>query len=163
MDILSKDLLVSLLNYNSYTGVFNWIKRNQNVAGYTRDTGYVKIKVQGKEYFAHRLVWLFVHGRMPTNEIDHINGIRNDNRLANLREATGSQNQRNRAINKNNTSGYTGIYWQEKTKKFRVCFKINGKRISAGSFSKIEHAILARKKAYSDNGFHKNHGRKNTY
>lgn len=84
--------------------------------------GYVQIKISGKLYHAHRLAWLYVYGYMPEKEIDHINRIRDDNRIANLREATSQLNSLNTGIYKNNTSGSKGIYYNKRAKSGRHRF-----------------------------------------
>jgi hypothetical protein len=99
--ITQKELLENLL-YNKDTGVFtrkislNTKVKVGDVAGGKDTKGYVCIRVVGKTYKAHRLAWLYVYGNIPIAEIDHINGIKDDNRIANLRDVTKSVNQQNR-------------------------------------------------------------------
>ncbi len=91
-------------------------------AGYikpgTRSTGggyrIVSIPVRRQKIRAHRLVWMWVHGEWPTGELDHINGNRDDNRIANLRLATVHQNRTNRGMLTNNKSGYKWVHWDKK-------------------------------------------------
>ncbi|MDA6380520.1 HNH endonuclease signature motif containing protein [Escherichia coli] len=71
------------------------------------------IMINGKAYPAHRLAWLIVYGTMPDGFIDHINRVRTDNRISNLRLVTHSENMQNRKIQKNNKSGYRGVSWDE--------------------------------------------------
>ena len=93
--------LKEVLGYDAKTGVFVWryvrkgMSSNRSlVAGMPRKVrGYRYIRIDGQLYAAHRLAWLYIHGRWPVDQIDHINGIRDDNRLVNLREATNGQNQ----------------------------------------------------------------------
>jgi len=80
----------------------------------------------GKQHKAHRLIWLYVYGEMP-KEIDHINGDRQDNRLENLRSVTRSQNQFNKAMAQNNTSGYRGVSWHKKSQQWVIRVCANGK------------------------------------
>jgi hypothetical protein len=99
--ITQKELLENLL-YDKDTGVFtrkislNTRVKVGDVAGGKDTKGYVCIRVVGKTYKAHRLAWLYVYGNIPIAEIDHINGIKDDNRIANLRDVTKSVNQQNR-------------------------------------------------------------------
>lgn len=108
--------LRSRFAYSEESGIFTY-KDNlsgQNiqagdVAGYVRDNGYRYICVGNRQYSAHRLVWLYAYGQWPSRLIDHKNGDKSDNRIANLREATVSQNLSNGKIRSNNTSGYKGV------------------------------------------------------
>jgi len=95
-------------------------------AGFIHPTGYRHITFMGKQHKAHRLIWLYVYGEMP-KEIDHINGDRQDNRLENLRSVTRSQNQFNKAMAQNNTSGYRGVSWHKKSQQWAIRVCANGK------------------------------------
>lgn len=107
--------------------------------------GYLVTSVRKKLYVAHRLIWAYVHGVWPKNDIDHINGNRADNRIENLREATRAENLQNRTVrNKNNTSGYPGVYWCKNKQKWCVEIKINRKKISLGNYDSKEDAVCAR-------------------
>lgn len=102
------------LSYDRETGGFFWRKRSGsqcagNKAGTVSADGYVKIKITGKMFMAHRLAWLFTYGDWPRGEIDHINGDRADNRISNLRDVSRSANQRNAKRRRDNTSGITGV------------------------------------------------------
>lgn len=159
---ITQSELKEALNYDPETGVFTW---NINIgtrakAGNTpsniRD-GYSRIKVNGKQYQAHRLAWLYVHGEWP-RQIDHINHIRSDNRLINLREVSVSDNTRNQTLSKKNTSGVCGVHWCKRQNKWRSQINANGKRMTIGYFDKKEDAISARKAAEKEYGYHPNHG-----
>ncbi len=149
----------SIFIYNSESGVFNWIKRKGNIAGNLSSHGYIVINISGQKYYAHRLVWVYFYGETPEGEIDHINGIRNDNRICNLRVVPRDLNQRNRARNKNNNTGFNGVSWYEIAKKWRARIKFQGKDIHLGFFDDLNEAIEARKLANTKYGFHENHGR----
>jgi hypothetical protein len=121
------DELRSALSYCPDTGELRWIKHQtrRSKVGKRADLasadGYRAVFFGGRLRAAHRLAWLYVHGECPAF-LDHINGDRQDNRLANLRPATKSQNQANRAKNRNNTSGYKGVRWESDRKKWRATF-----------------------------------------
>ena len=122
--------LTELLDYDSVTGIWKWkvsttksIKIGDTAGCKSQGTkGYVWIRADKKLYRAHRLAWFYMTKEWPSHQIDHINGIRDDNRWSNLRQATHSENQHNRTVNKNNTSGYNGVYWD--------CQKENGMLVS---------------------------------
>ncbi|MBK9496425.1 MAG: HNH endonuclease [Xanthomonadales bacterium] len=101
---------------------------------------YRLVRVFGERYTAHRLAWLFVHGTFPANMIDHINGDGEDNRIVNLREATHSDNARNRCISKRNMSGFKGVDFRPDGKKWRASICVNRKLIHLGLFSTPEEA-----------------------
>jgi len=127
-------------------------------AGWIDGDGYRVITVNGKRHKAHRLIFLFVHGRWPKYEIDHINHDRDDNRIENLREATRPENARNQSIFKTNTSGYIGVSWHKRRERWHARIRVNGKLVFLGSFTCKEEAAQARKEAERKYGFHPNHG-----
>lgn len=158
MKSINKEVINNLLDYNPLTGVFRWIKRNGNIAGYITSHGYICITINRSQYYAHRLAWIYCYGDCKGFEIDHINGNRRDNRIENLRLVTKELNQRNRAKNKNNKSGFTGVFWCKGIEKFRVRIKVNGKENHIGYFDCIDKALEERDKFYEKNDFHVNHG-----
>jgi len=87
-----------------------------------------------KSYLAHRLAWLYVYGEWPGKNIDHENTIRTHNGVANLREATGTQNNVNIRLPIHNTSGFKGVSWANKYQKWRAAIQIKGKSIFIGHF-----------------------------
>jgi len=157
-----KDITVEsirrIFDYNPDTG--NLIRKNKDnyshgykpscmgkIAGNYNDQGYIRVYVLGNSYRAHRLIWAWVYGYWPENDIDHINGCRSDNRLSNLREATCSENMRNAKKYKSNSSGTTGVVYDKKTDKYVAQIMVNYKKIILGNFYSIELAIKARRKA----------------
>jgi hypothetical protein len=138
--MITQELLKTLFNYNPLTGDFTRIKaagargRIGDVAGCLQSDGYNYMRMQGKLYKAHRVAWLYIHGQWPKDHIDHINSVRNDNRLSNLREATPSQNMANTCIQTNNSSGLKGVSWCKYTNKWRAQICINNKRKPIGRF-----------------------------
>ena len=149
--MLTQDYLKEILDYDPETGIFRWKVSRQGIrigaeAGNLRKEGYRRIAVNGKSYFAHRLVWLYIHGKFPDNCIDHINGIKDDNRIANLREATNQQNLFNRGKYKNNTSGHKGVSFHKPANKFQAKIRINRKLKHLGYFDSKEEASAAYQK-----------------
>jgi hypothetical protein len=140
----------SIFNYDQHSGVFYWKinagtnKTMGNPAGCVNRTGYVQLKVAGKLFLAHRLAWLVSTGQDPVGlQIDHINGIKIDNRLCNLRLATNSQNSCNKKLSRRNTSGYKGVSYSKQGQKWRADIRINGKQTLIGLFDTPELAHMA--------------------
>lgn len=145
--MLTQAGLKEALHYDADSGIFRWkISKNNRVklfqaAGHLDFYGYIKIRFQGKLYFAHRLAWLYVNGKWPTNQIDHINGVRNDNRICNLRCATVSQNLQNlRNARSDNKSGFLGVGLHKRSNKYYAHIRIGGKLKHLGSFKTAEQA-----------------------
>lgn len=158
------DFLFEYLRYNETKGEFTWIKRpNKNIhlhtrAGTKNSAGYRVISLFGKRYLEHRLAWFFVHGEMPKHEIDHINQIRDDNRISNLRQVTRSENQRNKT-RKDSRVDEVGIWWCRRRKRYIAEITLNGKKVYQKSFTDIDEAIQQRKAKALELGFHDNHGK----
>ncbi len=139
-DNITQEELKNILEYNKDTGIFTWkIKVSDkviigNIAGTIHKHGYINITFNNKIYKAHRLAWLYIYGKWPLNLIDHINGIRHDNKLINLREANHQKNGFNRKKQQNNKSGYKGIYWNKQCNKWHVSYRINGKTFYGGLY-----------------------------
>ncbi len=117
-----------------------------SIAGSPQNKGYIQVYVDGKNCLLHRLVFLFHHGYMP-KMIDHINGNRLDSRIENLREATSSQNQQNRKIQRNNLSGFKGAVYHPQKMKWQGRIQVNKKKFSLGYYNLAEEAHEAYKKA----------------
>ena len=129
-----------------------------NKAGHLNYHGYVTITINQKHYAAHRLVYIMHYGCV-NSDIDHINGIKNDNRIENLRLASKSQNNQNTKLRKNNTSGVKGVSWHKQNKKWRVCIRLNGKQKTIGCYEDIEFASLVAEEARNKyHGSYANHG-----
>jgi len=116
--------------------------------------GYVHIRFNNKYYKAHRLVWLYEHGRFPAGEIDHINGNRADNRIENLREIGRCQNMQNqRKARSDNASGFLGVH--KKGSKFQAIIRVNGRSMYLGIFEtpeKAHEAYIEAKRIYHPGG-----------
>lgn len=146
---LTAERLREVLHYDENTGVFTWQTSNSNrapsgsKAGSLDSKGYARIRVDGQDYRAHRLAWLWVFGAWPQSLVDHINHEKTDNRICNLREATASQNQQNRRLSRNNTSGYTGVHWDRHNNKWGATIGHLNTQKNLGRFESIEAAIQA--------------------
>jgi hypothetical protein len=151
MSTISSTQLRNLLSYNPDTGIFQWKtppkrKSARGCAGAKDQYGYIVIRVSGKLYKAHRLAWLHYHGEWPSQNIDHINRVRDDNRIVNLRDVAQTQNMRN-ATFAPSKSGYVGVVWDSARGKWKAQIKVGYKNICLGRFDSKDRAIAARQKA----------------
>ena len=150
---LTAEYLRSILNYDPVSGIFTWKVRTSrrvkvgDIAGCPGGGGYLRIKVCSRPHKAHRLAWLYVYGVWPKDQLDHVNRVRTDNRISNLREVSHKQNHQNRSKPSNNTSGHPGVVWNKQRSKWQAQIKHNQKSIHLGYFSILEEAIAARKAA----------------
>jgi hypothetical protein len=138
--MITQEYLKSVLEYDPITGVFKSIKTGKKL-GYI-DAKYERIEIKGKAYYTHRLAWLYMYGRFPELDIDHINCNKLDNRICNLRVATCIENLRNTGKNKRNTSGAKNVYYHKPTNKWQVRVSIDGKSKHLGLFDDFELADL---------------------
>jgi len=134
------------------------------IAGTKHSCGYQSIRVGSRQtvrhYYAHRLIWLMVYGEWPDGDIDHLNGVRNDNRIENLRLVSPSLNNRNRIMQSNNTSGVNGVWWSKYAGKWAAEIQINRKKIHLGYFDCKYHAASVRHFAQEiEGGFTARHGK----
>ena len=167
--MISRERLLEVLDFEPFTGFFRWKGRlgpraaAGTIAGSDDGQGYVRIRVDGKGYRAHRLAWLAFYGKWPNGQIDHINHCRSDNRIENLREVTHSENQRNASRSKRNISGHPGVSFESRRRKWRVEVSITGangrsRRKHIGYFENLNDAADASRKALLENRYHPNHG-----
>jgi hypothetical protein len=157
--MLTQNELHKALDYDPATGHFTWRYRPEmNSSWTTRYTGqragcikegYCCIRINGKEYWAHRLVWLYVYGVLPWKglEIDHINGHKGDNRLKNLRAVTRADNLANAKISARNKSGVKGVGWSKSQEKWQAHICRHRKFTHLGFFKKFDDAVRARRLA----------------
>ena len=147
--LLTQDIVKHFFTYHSDSG---WLTRNFTVnhnalkgsrAGKLEKKGYRVIKIFGKAYKEHHIVWLYHYGYLPKHQIDHINRIRDDNRIENIRECSNAENNQNRGISPLNTSGYPGVYWNKRQNQWHARIGVNNKRIHLGYFNTKEDAIKA--------------------
>ena len=180
------ETLRKLFNYDSDTGKLYWKPRTPDMFDNRKNYAESSCKswntrYAGKEaftakkeaydgyyvgaifdilYLAHRIVWALHYEKRPdlSLDIDHINGVKTDNRINNLRLVTHKINQRNSSMNCNNKSGFNGVSWHKSRKKWQSIIMVDGKHIFLGRFANKKDAIAARMKANIKYGFSERHG-----
>lgn len=179
--MIPRETLLSLLRYEANSGKLFWRVRgiqwfdscldpvgycrswNKRYAGrealtFRNSEGYCEGTVLGKFVQAHRVIWLMETGEWP-EKIDHQDGVTDNNRLSNLRAVDGIENNKNRRMSKNNTSGVMGVTWNRKVGKWQALIREGRKTHYLGVFHNLADAAAARKNAELKLGFHANHGR----
>ncbi|WP_232555095.1 HNH endonuclease [Pseudomonas sp. Nvir] len=153
--------MIENLRLDQETGFLYWTggARKGRRAGSVDKYGYRQIGLGGKVLREHRVVWRLAYGAWPVGTIDHINGIKHDNRPSNLREVSQREQMLNRFEQSTNTSGFTGVTRHKKTGKWQAGIQVDGRHHHLGLFDDPEAAAAARKDAENRLGFHKNHGR----
>lgn len=158
--MLTQEELKKHLDYNPATGAFFRISQdkkrnipNKKINGKTSN-GYVVIRVNGKKYKAHRLAWLYVYGSFPKGQIDHINRLRDDNRINNLRDVTPLENAQNASIRSDNTSGVIGVGFRSDINRWYATISVENRRVYLGAFIEFHEAVNARKNAEVLYGFY---------
>lgn len=143
-----------LIHYEPSTGILTWKRRvsasagKGSVVGSLSQNGYIKFLYKRKTYLAHRLAYFLLTGEQP-EEIDHINGSKVDNRALNLRAATRRQNEYNKSVSALSKTGVKGVSLEDG--RYRARARVDGRRISVGSFSSIseaESALIQFRKGY---------------
>lgn len=147
---LTQERLKEIVNYDPDTGIMTWRKMRPGfcvigrAVGTENSLGYLVCTIDGAQRRVHRLAWLYSYGIWPSKEIDHINNIRNDNRLVNLRDVSRSVNNQNRTQpNKRNKTGILGVSIASATGKFHATIRLGGKTINLGGFDNAESARAA--------------------
>ncbi len=153
-------------SYSPITGLLTYkdkpcpkVNIGQEVGCLHLKSGYRRVSIWRKSYMVHRIIYLMAYGRFPQDNIDHINGVRDDNRLVNIRDVSTAVNCKNLKTYNNNTSNTTGVHWAKEYNKWVA--RINtgkGKRVSLGYYKCKNEAIKARKDAELLYGYHSNHG-----
>ena len=166
-NIPSQKELHKLLEYNPNTGEFLWKQRglrgwDTKYAGkpalaIKQNNGYLSGGIYGFKLKAHRVAWKYVHGFEPI-QIDHINGIRTDNRIENLRAVDAAENHKNVGLRKDNSTGIAGVRFNSAKKKWQAQITISRKQIHLGLFDSFDEAKAVRLAAQQTYGFHENHG-----
>ena len=158
---------LELFRYNYETGVLYWrwrvnsrVPKTLEAGTQYKSSGYLYVKVHGRLYLVHRIVMLMCYGFYGEGlEVDHINHVRNDNRLCNLRFVTRSENNRNKSVSSKNTSGVTGVYFIKRLQKYAAQIRVNREFIHLGTFDTLEEAAAARAEANLKFKFNDNHGK----
>lgn len=150
MNKLTQKRLKELLKYNKSTGMFIWINPTSNrvskgkICNCIMNNGYIVIRIDKVNYLAHRLAYLYVLGYFPEHDVDHKNGIKNDNRWKNLRHVSRVCNSQNAKLINTNKSGFIGVYKHSKNNSWIAHIRIGDKKIHIGSFKSPELAAVAR-------------------
>jgi hypothetical protein len=142
--MITKKLLEELFEYQEDGTLVRKVTTNRRalagtVSGTPSKAGYLRTTVLGRSFYNHRIIWFMHHGSWPLS-IDHINGDKRDNRIENLREATGSQNQHNKGLNRNNKTGVKGVTWRVDRNRYRARIKVFGKDRFLGDFLSLDEA-----------------------
>ena len=169
---LTQEILKSCVIYNPDTGIFISAKsvrghaKHKALGWVNKEWGYIDISVLYKVYKAHRLAWLYMTGELPENQIDHINHIKTDNRFCNLRSVTQFENMKNCPLQKNNTSGFVGVYRYSPKPAWNTQISCNGKKymklftdkmFGCKNLSFMAACLYVANKRI-EFGFHENHG-----
>lgn len=146
--MLTQAELKATLSYDPDTGVFTRVHTLHSryigkPAGAPNNKGYITIRVNGKTHKAHRLAFLYMLGSFPEKQVDHINGIKDDNRWCNLREAENYQNCQNRKLRCDNTSGFRGVSWNKSHRRWQASIMANNVPFYIGQFDTPEEAHKA--------------------
>lgn len=145
-------------SYDPLTGLVKFKKKRGpmpagSIAGTINKNGYMQIKFKYRLYLLHRLAFVFMKGRLPEDYVDHIDRDRLNNKWENLRECSKTDNNRNRGVAKNNTSGITGVSFIPKSNKWQAYISYEEKMIKLGEYGTLEDASLARKNAENFYGY----------
>ena len=165
-----KAIALSSMLYEPDTGLLRWmpdkkfIKKNDGEPLGCSDgqKGYLLVYItacgKSRGIRAHRLAWLLHYGDWPDGQIDHINHVRTDNRICNLRSVCHVENHKNRSLRKDNTSGYSGVSYSSRQDRWIGSFQADGKKIHVGRFRTADEAGAAVRSAILAAGLHENHG-----
>ena len=155
--LLTHDRLKELLIYRRGSGLFFWRKdhgghKAGEQAGGARSDGYVRIGIEGRRYYAHRLAWFYVRGEWPPAEIDHRRGAPGRNSFSAIRLADRSQNASNTRKRADNTSGFKGVSFHRASGRWRAEVQARGKRVTVYAGTAKEAAAARRRMACEMHG-----------
>jgi hypothetical protein len=142
----------------SNASAWNKVYKNKLAFNFITRSGYLKGTLFGRKFYAHRVVYAYFNNVWPV-QIDHIDGNKLNNKLSNLRNVDQSTNSKNLPKSKSNTTGFTGVHFDNRRKKFIAKLMVNKRSIHIGEFTSLDEAISARKNANINYSFHENHGR----
>ncbi len=151
--MITQQELREVVSYDPMTGIFVWVKpasfrvKPGDCAGCVEPRGYIGMVINYQRYRAHRLAWLYMHGVMPDGEVDHMDGDKSNNAIANLRVVTTKQNRENTRLQCNNTSGVRGVYWDKRREKWMARVQHHRKWIFLGRFDSLDRATEVVKEA----------------
>ena len=177
-DLPSPEILRKLLRYEPETGKLFWRKRtpdmfktekacrcwntrhagNETFSSVDKD-GYLLGMIFYRRLKSHRVIYAMAHGRWPKGQIDHIDGVKTNNKIENLRDVSPSQNARNMPLRTDNKTGISGITFHKRSKKWQCQLRDGGTDKYIGSFDTLGGAIAAMSSARAEHGYHENHGR----
>ena len=164
--MLTQKTVRELFDYYPNTGFLFWKAdayvyglKGKRAGALRKKDGYRTIQIDGVRYQEHRIIWLFIYGDIKIKTIDHINHIRHDNRIINLRLVTPLESNLNQSKNSNNKSGCNGVHWFKTYNKWVAQLTINYKKKHLGYYVDWFDAVCARKSAEVKYGFHPNHGK----
>lgn len=158
--MVTQSRLKQLSSYDPETGVFVWtlarrgVRVGQECGRISKTSGYRDIGVDGGLHKASRLAFVYMTGAYPRGVVDHINGNRSDDRWANLRDVSHSENCANVALRSDNTSGAHGVVWDAARSKWRAQIRVDGKKVNLGRFADKSEAIKAHKAASNEQWSH---------
>ena len=156
-DPMTKGILPDSFSHDADNGK---IYDSGKAVGRLSQGGYIRLDYNYHSYLGHRVAWFLHYGEWPEGQVDHINGIRDDNRICNLRCVTNIENSRNAGVRKANTSGYVGVGVHKATGTWQAYINIDGVRKNLGIFRCVTSAAIAREKASIAAGYHPNHGKR---
>jgi hypothetical protein len=168
---ITQEYLKHFFHYDPDTGVFARIRRikphtqNKTADCYRIPTaktlnGYLQVGICGKLKIVHRLIFVYMEGVEPEEDVDHINGDRSDNRWENLRKVSRRENLRNAGLRTDNNSGVIGVCFSKSHNKWIANISSDSKRINIGNFDTKEEAIKAREEYEKLLNYHPNHGKR---
>ena len=156
MNNMSQEQVKEIYSYNPDTGDF---QRKGGYIGIEETSNkYLRAHYMGKTYSVHRLIFIYMTGIAPANDVDHIDHDRQNNKWSNLRLVTRKQNMQNASRSKANTSGFTGVCWCKQQSQWQAQIMVDGKLKKLGRFNSKIDAVAARIRANNHYKFHKGHG-----